>query len=290
MSDESKTFTVRLGNPESAESLRKFAQDVSAALVRLAKRMGASDARSRGRRSPQSSGATSFEIQLVDPATGDIVFLPGVRFLLPKHNDTNTGFELDISGDIGVGIGGTVQGYTLNYGKNGGEKLTAGLLGNNEDPAQPRMDVGFKVKRGASIEMYASAVEGAAPMPRDGQLRMTCGPSGFVGFYRYAGGDRWECIGGMDANGRLAVGWKNSGFPGTSDMWAAPKDPIPHPLSVYGETGGTGAETSYTKTPVATISKTGVVTCTGLSMGGKTFTAKLAELADGTQAYVLASD
>lgn len=289
MSNDAKQYSVTIDDPSSGPSLRKFAMSVSAALVRLAQRIANMENRTKGTRGGRPSGSTAVDLQFVDPVTGEIVFLPGVRFVLPTHNEGNVGFELDLSGTVGGGIGGTVQGYTINYGQNGGEKLTSGLLGNNEDPAQPRMDVGFKSKRGAAMEMYASAAHGATPFDRDGQLRYTVGPTGYVSFHRYggkktvSGADYWECIGGLDPNGRLAVGWKNYNFPTDAQL--------PHPLCVFGETGdgslASGSE-GYSAAIKASISKTGAISGTSIVIGGVTY-ARTAIVVDGVTHYVLAS-
>lgn len=296
MSDESQQFTVSIDDPSSGPSLRKFALAVSAALVRLARRLALLERKTVGTRGGRAAGSTAVDLQFVDPVTGEIIFLPGVRFVLPAHNEGNVGFELDLSGTVGGGIGGTVQGYTINYGQNGGEKLTSGLLGNNEDDAQPRMDVGFKSKRGGAMEMYAAAAVGDAALTRDGQIRQTLGPvvtdgtnagkKAFWGIYRYggktlAGADFWQCIGGFDANGRLAVGWKNYSFPTDGQL--------PHPLCVYAEAGdGTLAVPDYSATPVASISKAGAISGTSIVIGGKTY-ARTAIVVDGVTHYVLAS-
>lgn len=296
MSDESQQYSVTLGDASSASSVRSFAMAVSATLVRLAMRIISLERRLRGTTGGRAAGSTAVNMQFVDPVTGEIVFLPGVRFVLPQHNDGNVGFELDLSGTVGGGIGGTVQGYTINYGQNGGEKLTSGLLGNNEDAAQPRMDVGFKSKRGGAMEMYAAAAVGSSAFSRDGQVRLTLGPvatdgtntgkKAFLGLYRYggktlAGADYWQCIGGFDANGRLAVGWKNYSFPTDGQL--------PHPVSVYGEAGdGALASPGYSAALVAYISKAGAISGTSIIIGGKTYS-RTAIVVDGTTHYVLAS-
>lgn len=296
MSDESQQYSVTIDDTSSGASLRKFAQSVSSALVRLAKRLSLLERKTVGTKGGRMAGSTIVDLQFVDPVTGEIIFLPGVRFVLPAHNEGNVGFELDLSGTVGGGIGGTVQGYTINYGQNGGEKLTAGLLGNNETPTQPRMDVGFKSKRGGAMEMYAAAAVGSGALERDGQIRQTLGPvvtdatnagkKAFWGIYRYGGktlanADYWQCIGGFDANGRLAVGWKNYNFPTDAQL--------PHPLCVFGEAGdGAAATPGYDATIQAYISKTGVLSGTSIVIGGKTY-ARTAIVVDGTTHYVLAS-
>jgi hypothetical protein len=186
-----------------------------------------------------------------------------VRFVPVGADDVNIGFELDVSPRVGSGIGGTSQGYMANYGTVGGSKLAAGMSANNEDPNIPRLDLGFKPKRGATLEFYGS--DGGTDNTRRGQLRATLGPGGQLIISRYVSGDRWEVIGGFGENGEMICGWRNTGWPASSDTWGTTVAP-PAVLNVYGQTGGIGSEAAYTKLPVATIDKDGVVGGTKLKL------------------------
>lgn len=284
MSDE-KDFTVRLDDASKASSLVKFALMVSDKLVKLALRIAALERQTTAAPGRETAGATSAAISFMNPLTKQAILIPSATFNRAGYDNERVGYVLDISGAVGGGIGGTVQGYTLNYGENGGEPLTAGFMGNNEDPTQPRIDVGFKSKRGGQLEMYGSAVEGGTPMPRDGQLRFTVGPTGYIAFFRYIGSNSWRCIGGITAEGRIVAGWYHYGFPGTSD--ASGTSAAGHPVTVYGEAGTGGANTT---TPVAYITKGGVFTGTGVSIGGKSYARTAVLAADGvTTVYALAS-
>lgn len=252
--------TVRIDGPVTDEALRKFALAVSAALTRLAN----SAAKSAVVQGESVQGSTaSWAIALYDEVSGTIAFLPGVRFVPVGANDVNVGFELDVSPRVGAGIGGTSQGYMANYGTVGGSKLAAGMSANNEDPNIPRLDLGFKPKRGAALEFYGS--DGDVTNTRKGQLRATLGPGGQLIISRYVSGERWEVIGGFGANGELICGWRNTGWPASTDTWGATVAP-PGVLNVYGQTGGIGSESAYTKLPVATIDKDGVVAGTKLTL------------------------
>lgn len=240
--------------------MRKFALAVSDALTRLSK-TAAKTSVVQGE-SVQGSTA-SWAIALYDEVTGLIAFLPGVRFVPVGADDVNIGFELDVSPRVGSGIGGTSQGYMANYGTVGGSKLAAGMSANNEDPNIPRLDLGFKPKRGATLEFYGS--DGDTDNTRRGQLRATLGPGGQLIISRYVSGDRWEVIGGFGENGEMICGWRNTGWPASSDTWGTTVAP-PAVLNVYGQTGGIGSEAAYTKLPVATIDKDGVVGGTKLKL------------------------
>ena len=173
MSNAQHPYTVRLGGKIDDESLRKFAFAVSDALTRLSK----TAAKTTVVQGESVQGSTaSWAIALYDEVTGMIAFLPGVRFVPLGANDVNIGFELDVSPRVGFGIGGTSQGYMANYGTVGGSKLAAGMSANNEDPNIPRLDLGFKPKRGATLEFYGS--DGDEDNTRKGQLRATLGPAG----------------------------------------------------------------------------------------------------------------
>lgn len=291
MSDDKKEYAVVLGDPGKVDSLRKFALAVSMMLVRLAGRIIALEYKTTTTSARTAGGSTQLTPTFVVAGTGKSVSVASAKFNLAGYSDESVGYELDVSGDIGGGIGGTVQGYTLNYG-NG---LTAGFLGNNETPTQPRIDVGFKSKRGGQMEMYASAVEGEAALARDGQLRYTIGPTGYIAFFRFVSGTSWKCIGGIDPNGRIVAGWNNTGFPGDADQATPPggvaKAPPPYPVTVYNE--GTN-----THTPVGGITKGGVFTgvgivlsdeATGVVINGKTYTRTPVLASDGvTVVYALA--
>lgn len=260
MKNSQNPYTVRLDGKLNDETLRKFALAVSDALTRLSK-IAAKSTVVQGE-SVQGSTA-SWAIALYDEVTGLIAFLPGVRFVPVGADDVNIGFELDVSPRVGSGIGGTSQGYMANYGTVGGSKLAAGMSANNEDPNIPRLDLGFKPKRGATLEFYGS--DGDTDNTRRGQLRATLGPGGQLIISRYVSGDRWEVIGGFGENGEMICGWRNTGWPASSDTWGTTVAP-PAVLNVYGQTGGIGSEAAYTKLPVATIDKDGVVGGTKLKL------------------------
>ena len=260
MKNAQNPYTVRLDGKLNDETLRKFALAVSDALTRLSK-IAAKSTVVQGE-SVQGSTA-SWAIALYDEVTGLIAFLPGVRFVPVGADDVNIGFELDVSPRVGSGIGGTSQGYMANYGTVGGSKLAAGMSANNEDPNIPRLDLGFKPKRGATLEFYGS--DGDTDNTRRGQLRATLGPGGQLIISRYVSGDRWEVIGGFGENGEMICGWRNTGWPGSGDTWGTTVAP-PAVLNVYGQTGGIGSEAAYTKLPVATIDKDGVVGGTKLKL------------------------
>lgn len=260
MKNAQNPYTVRFDGKLNDETLRKFALAVSDALTRLSK-TAAKTSVVQGE-SVQGSTA-SWALALYDEVTGLIAFLPGVRFVPIGANDVNIGFELDVSPRVGSGIGGTSQGYMANYGTVGGSKLAAGMSANNEDPNIPRLDLGFKPKRGATLEFYGS--DGDTGNTRRGQLRATLGPGGQLIISRYVSGDRWEVIGGFGENGEMICGWRNTGWPASSDTWGTTVAP-PAVLNVYGQTGGIGSEAAYTKLPVATIDKDGVVGGTKLKL------------------------
>ena len=260
MKNAQNPYTVRFDGKLNDETLRKFALAVSDALTRLSK-TAAKTSVVQGE-SVQGSTA-SWAIALYDEVTGLIAFLPGVRFVPVGADDVNIGFELDVSPRVGSGIGGTSQGYMANYGTVGGSKLAAGMSANNEDPNIPRLDLGFKPKRGATLEFYGS--DGDEDNTRKGQLRATLGPGGQLIISRYVSGDRWEVIGGFGENGEMICGWRNTGWPASSDTWGTTVAP-PAVLNVYGQTGGIGSEAAYTKLPVATIDKDGVVGGTKLKL------------------------
>ena len=260
MKNAQNPYTVRLDGNINDETLRKFALAVSDALTRLSK----TAAKTTVVQGESVQGSTaSWSIALYDEVTGLIAFLPGVRFVPVGANDVNVGFELDVSPRVGLGIGGTSQGYMANYGTVGGSKLAAGMSANNEDPNIPRLDLGFKPKRGATLEFYGS--DGDMDNTRKGQLRATLGPGGQLIISRYVSGDRWEVIGGFGENGEMICGWRNTGWPASSDTWGTTNAP-PAVLNVYGQTGGIGSEAAYTKLPVATIDKDGVVGGTKLKL------------------------
>lgn len=260
-STQNNPYTVRIGAPINDETLRRFALDVSAALVKAGKLAEAAGTVVQGE--SVNGKTSSWAMALYDEVTGVIAFLPGVRFVPVGANDVNVGFELDVSARVGAGIGGTSQGYMANYGTVDGSKLAAGMAANNEDPNIPRLDLGFKPKRGATLEMYGSV--GDSGNTRKGQLRATIGPGGAVIITRYVSGDRWEVIGGFGPDGELICGWRNTGWPASGDTWGTTSAP-PAVFNVYGQTGGVGAEGSYTQTPVATIDKDGVIAGTKLTL------------------------
>ena len=260
MKNAQNPYTVRLDGNINDETLRKFALAVSDALTRLSK----TAAKTTVVQGESVQGSTaSWSIALYDEVTGMIAFLPGVRFAPVGANDVNVGFELDVSPRVGSGIGGTSQGYMANYGTVGGSKLAAGMSANNEDPNIPRLDLGFKPKRGATLEFYGS--DGDEDNTRKGQLRATLGPGGQLIISRYVSEDRWEVIGGFGENGEMICGWRNTGWPASSDTWGTTDAP-PAVLNVYGQTGGVGSEAAYTKLPVATIDKAGVISGTKLTL------------------------
>ncbi len=272
MSADDKQFVVRYDDvpgtaPGLQAALRKFALAVSNALTAMWAKVQSLKPATYIKGSASSS---SLSMALLDPVTGQIVFLPGVRFVVPGSSDVNVGFELDVSGAIGAGIGGTVQGYTANYGTLYGTKLTAGVMANNETPAIPRFDMGFAVKRGATMEFYGT--DGGAANTRAGQIRATMGPTGRVQYSRYVSGDRWEVLGGFGPNHELVCGWRNTGWPGSTDTWGTTTAPT-NPFNVYNRGGGVGSETSYTKLPMATISDAGLATVKSLKIDDGTNTA-----------------
>ncbi len=254
--------TVRLDMPVTDEALQKFALAISEALTRL----GGQTAKAPVVRGESIQGKFgSWAIALYDEETGVIAFLPGVRFIPVGGDDINIGFELDVSPRVGSGaISGTSQGYMANYGTVGGAKLAAGMSANNEDPNIPRLDLGFKPKRGATMEFYGS--DGDAGNTRKGQLRATLGPGGRLVVTRYVSDNRWEVIGGFGENGEIICGWRNTGWPSSGDTWGSTSAP-PAVVNVYGQTGGIGSEGAYTKVPVATIDKDGVITGSKVTIG-----------------------
>lgn len=305
MNEKDKQFTVRLEEPGDTKAVKKFALAVSALFTKLWQEIKALRPATYVRGTASSA---SLSMALLDPVTGQIVFLPGVRFVVPGGSDVNVGFELDVSGAIGTGIGGTVQGYTANYGSLFGTKLTAGSMANNENPQIPRYDVGFAVKRGATMEMYGTDGTGNN---RAGQCRLTVGPTGRMVYVRHVSGDRWEVMGGFGTNHELVCGWRNTGWPGTSDTWGTTTAPS-HPFNVYNRGGGIGSESSYTKLPMATISDAGQLTAKSIKIDDGTNTAEATksvtltltgvpaatnltfqvlekEFNDGSRAYVLCS-
>ena len=260
MKNAQNPYTVRFDGKLNDETLRKFALAVSDALTRLSK----TAAKTTVVQGESVQGSTaSWAIALYDEVTGLIAFLPGVRFVPLGADDVNIGFELDVSPRVGSGIGGTSQGYMANYGTVGGSKLAAGMSANNEDPNIPRLDLGFKPKRGATLEFYGS--DGDEDNTRKGQFRATLGPGGQLIISRYVSEDRWEVIGGFGENGEMICGWRNTGWPGSGDTWGTTVAP-PAVINVYGQTGGIGSEAAYTKLPVATIDKDGVVGGTKLKL------------------------
>jgi hypothetical protein len=291
-------FTVRLASPITDVALHKFALAVSDALTRVSKKSG----ETKVVQVASIQGKTaSLAVALYDENTKTMAVVPSVRFVPVGSDDVNIGYELDVSPKVGSGIGGTSQGYMANYGTVAGEKLVAGVSANNEDPNIPRLDVGFKPKRGAAMEMYGN--DGDTANARKGQMRRTVGPSGRVIITRYVSGDRWEVVGGFGENHELICGWRNTGWPGSSDTWGTTVAPA-HPFSVYARTGGVGSEGSYTKLPVATISDAGIASVKEVDIVGTggtvklvptgvtgTFTLQLIEktFQDGSTAYVLCS-
>lgn len=255
MKNAQNPYTVRLNMPVTDDALRQFSLAVSDALTRLGnatKELGVIQGES-------VQGKTgSWSIALYDDATGVIAFLPGVRFIPVGADDVNVGFELDVSPRVGSeGISGTSQGYMANYGTVGGSKLAAGMSANNEDPNIPRLDLGFKPKRGATMEFYGS--DGDIDNKRKGQLRATLGPTGQFVVVRYVSGDTWEALGGFGHNGELVCGYRNWGWPGNGP--ASTTAPTAS-LTVFNQ-GDTTTDASI----VATISKTGVITGSKLTSG-----------------------
>lgn len=300
MKYKQQSYTVRLGSPINEETLRRFSLAVSDALVRLSKE----SQQTKVVPVAQMQGASnSWTLALYDENTGVLAFLPGVRFVPVGADDVNIGFELDISPRVGSeGIGGTSQGYMANYGTVGGSKLAAGMSANNEDPNIPRLDLGFKPKRGATLEFYGT--DGDESNSRKGQMRATLGPDGKLIVSRYVSGDRWEVIGGFGENGEIICGWRNTGWPASEDTWGTTIAP-PAVLNVYGQTGGLGSESAYTKLPVATIDKEGVISGAKLQLkdgsnsitlnpsgftGAITLTLQQKTFKDDSVAWVLCAD
>lgn len=256
-------YTVRLKAPVNEENLRRFSLDVSGALCRLGTAIANAASSVVVQAQAVKGNVASWALALYSESTGLLSFLPGVRFIPVGADDVNIGFELDVSPNTGTGIGGTSQGYMANYGTVNGSKLAAGMSANNEDPNTPRLDIGFKPKRGATLEMYG--IDGTVANTRKGQFRATLGPAGILMVSRYVSGDRWEVIGGFGPNGELICGWRNTGWPATSDTWGT-TTAAPAVLNVYGQTGGIGSESAYTKLPVATIDNAGVIAGTMLTL------------------------
>lgn len=266
MNNKQGQYAVRLDGKIDEPALRKFALAVSDALTRLSQEADAPAAVSgeavQGTRS-------SWAMALYDEVTGTIAFLPGVRFVPVGTNDVSVGFELDISPRVGTTTNGTSQGYMANYGIVGGTKLVAGMSANNEDPNIPRVDLGFKSNRGATLEMYGN--DGAAgASARAGQLRATLGPGGILMIYRYIPTNttnKWEVIGGFGPNGELLCGYRKAGWPTSAEMSTA----LPGVVNVHSQPAG--ADT--TSALVANIDKAGVFTGTKLTLKNGTNTATL---------------
>lgn len=244
-------YTVRLGSPVNDEALRKFALDVSNVLTTLGK--VASTVKVVQGAAVQGT-TSSWALALYDEVTGTLAFLPGVRFVPVGADDVNVGFEIDVSPRIGTGTNGTSQGYMANYGTVAGSKLAAGISANNEDPNIPRVDLGFKSNRGATLEMYGN--DGAAgASARKGQLRATLGPGGILMVYRYIPTNtvsKWEVIAGFGPDGELLCGYRGGSWP-TS---------LPNAVNVH--SAPTGVDT--TSTLVASIDKAGVIAGTKLTL------------------------
>jgi len=279
MNTDDKQFTVRFDSTPDvpaglAAVLRKFALAVSSALTALSKKIRTLRPATyvKGKAS-----SPSLSMALLDPVTGQITFLPGVRFMVPGSNDVNVGFELDVSGAIGAGIGGTVQGYTANYGTLYGSKLTAGVMANNETPTIPRFDVGFKVQRGAIMEFYGDDGGGGSD-DRRGQLRMTLGPLGRYIIYHNVSPNKWEVMGGFGTNHEFVCGFRGGMFPTVIAPGSATALP---PFCVYGRTGSPTDTANYTKRPMATISDAGLATVKSLKIENGT------NLTDATQSVTL---
>ena len=260
MNNKQGQYAVRLDGKIDEPALRKFALAVSDALTRLSQEADApavvSGEAVQGTRS-------SWAMALYDEITGTIAFLPGVRFVPVGTNDVSVGFELDISPRVGTTTNGTAQGYMANYGIVGGTKLVAGMSANNEDPNIPRVDLGFKSNRGATLEMYGN--DGAAgASARAGQLRATLGPGGILMIYRYIPTNtksKWEVIAGFGPDGELLCGYRGGSWPAS----------LPNAVNVY--SAPTGADT--TATLVASIDKAGVLLGTKLTLKNGTNTATL---------------
>lgn len=261
MSDRANPNTVLLAEPITDAALRKFALAVSGALVRLgykiAERLTIASAASL------TGSTVSLNPVLYSTSAKALATVPEVRYNPLGTDDENIGHELDVSPRVGVGIGGTSQGYMVNYGTVGGSKLAAGMSANNEDPNIPRLDLGFKPRRGATMEFYGS--DGDALNTRKGELRATLGPGGKLIVCRYVSGDTWEVIGGFGPNGELVCGFKNYWWPG--DGVDGDGLPVANPpdvtavFNVYAQpTSGT------TNDPVATIDKAGVISGTKLTL------------------------
>jgi len=241
---QNNPYTVRCAVPISDAALQKFALDVSNALTRAGALAEAAGTVVQG--DSVQGKTSSWAMALYDEVTGVISFLPGVRFVPVGANDVNIGFELDVSPKVGVGtVSGTSQGYMANFGTVGGSKLAAGMSANNETTAIPRLDIGFKPTRGATLEMYGS--DGGTANTRAGQIRATLGPGGQFMVIRYvATSNTWEYIGGFGSGGELICGWRNGHFPSATEAPAA--------LNVYARPTGAGATTAA---PVATIADDG---------------------------------
>lgn len=242
--------TVRFTGGLTPQNMQRFALAISQALVKLS----GSIKDSRVVPVESVNGKTgSWAIALYDEVTGVIGFLPGVRFVPVGGDDTNIGFELDVSPRVGSGIGGTSQGYMFNFGTVGGSKLAAGMSANNEDTNIPRVDAGFKPKRGARMEFYGT--DGDIDNDRKGQFRAIIGPDGKLMVVRYVSGDSWEVIGGFDSGGEVLCGYK---------YWEWPAS-VPGVLNVYNQTDGNNP-------PVAKVENDGKVTASGVSLydGGNT--------------------
>lgn len=262
MSKPTSPYTVRLDGQIDESALRKFALAISDALTRLSQKASETNVVQGG--AVQGTKA-SWAMALYDETTGLLAFLPGVRFVPVGANDVSVGFELDVSPRVGTTTNGTSQGYMANYGVVNGSKLVAGMSANNEDPNIPRVDLGFKSNRGATLEMYGNdGIAGEAGNTRKGQLRATLGPGGSLMIYRYIPTNttsKWEVIGGFGPNGELLCGYRGSSWP-TS---------LANAVNVY--SAPTGADT--TATLVGSIDKAGVVLGTKLTLKNGTNTATL---------------
>lgn len=277
-------YAVRIDSPVTDEALRKFALAVSEALTRLAAAIDATTGMSSAV-SAKTAGTASLSVLAYNAATATTAALPNVKYVLPTGSaDASVGMELTVSKDIGAGeVSGTAQGYMADYGVVDGAKLTAGMSANNEDPAIPRLDLGFKPKHGATLEFYSS--DGGTGNTRAGQLRATLGPTGMLQVIRYEGNNVWRVIGGFGPNGEVLCGYHNYSWP-TAALKA---------FNVYAQTGNT-------TTPVATIDSAGKGTLTSLVLkngnntatlqptgftGTLTFTVQLKTFQDGSTGYVL---
>lgn len=243
MSNGNNPYSVRLNTPINNETLRKFSLDVSAALSRLS----AASNESGVIQGESLQGKTgSWSIALYDDVTGAIAFLPGVRFIPVGGDDVNIGFELDVSPRVGSeGVSGTSQGYMANFGIKGGSKLAAGMSANNENVNIPRLDLGFKPTRGATMEFY-----GNDGTERNGELRATLGPAGKFIVYRNIDAATWKIMGGIGTNGEVVCGYNGGTWPAADTL---------HPLTVY--------DTAASPQVVAKISKTGVITGSKVTVG-----------------------